>query len=169
MTEDFPKLYVYSYVEDQARLYGHTAEIEPTLEALEAYYNERVSDIYGDDDDDDDDDDDEYDYLGPVVVKLSFDKDLKMSKTAICRGCLEETLQGIKDLYAITMLFDELHIKYQHTNYGWFHIRIGGATKELRFSNRDKIVVGDPMWSARIFLRTTFDTLRKDLINFMAQ
>lgn len=168
MTEDFPKLYVYSYVEDQARLYGHTAEIEPTLEALEAYYNERVADIYGDDDDDDDDDY-ECDYLGPVVVKISFDKDLKMSKTAICRGCLEETLQGIKDLYTITMLLEELHIKYQHTNYGWFHVRIGGETKELRFSNRDKIVIGDPRWSARIFLHTKFDTLRKDLINFMAQ
>ena len=162
MTENFPILYVHSYVEDQAALYEQTAEIEPTLEALAAYYKNRDLEIG------------EYDYdddsgYGSLIVEMSFDRDFKMSQTAINYEYLNEALQRIKDLYAITMLLDELHIKYQHTNYGWFHIRIGGSTRELRFSNRDNIVVGDPMWSARIFLRTSFDTLRKDLINFMAQ
>lgn len=166
MTEDFPKLYVHSYIEDQVALYEHTAEIEPTLEALEAYYKKRDLEIGEHEEEYGYDDDLTYSSL---VVELSFDSDFKISQTAISYEYLNETLQGIKDLYAITMLLDELHIKYQHTNYGWFHIRIGGVTRELRFSNRDKIVVGDPMWSARIFLHTTFDTLRQDLINFMAQ
>ena len=166
MTEDFPKLYVYSYVEDQARIHEGEAEIEPTLEALEAYYKERDREIgeyeeeYGYDDDL---------ASSPLAVELSFDDNFNMTQTASGYEDLSETLQFLKDLYAIKMLLEELHIKNEHIRYGWFHVRIGGETKELRFSNRDKIVIGDPRWSARIFLHTKFDRLRKDLINFMAQ
>ena len=118
MTENFPKLYVKSYVEDQALLFMEEAEIEPTLEALMAYYIERVVDIYGDDEDDEDD----YDYSGPLLFILSFDRYFDMTATSSCRGYLAETLQHIKDLYTISQLLDELSIRIFHDDILYYKI-----------------------------------------------
>ena len=163
MTENFPKLYVKSYVEDQALLFMEEAEIEPTLEALMAYYKERVVDIYGDDEDDEDD----YDYNGPLLFILSFDRYFDMTATSNGHEYLAETLQHIKDLYTIGQLLDELSIRKKYVGNSWFHVLIHGKTVQLSFWDRTRIVISNILGRHTTFMNSNFDNLKKNLLTLL--
>lgn len=168
MDENFPKLHVKSYVEDQARIYEHSTVIDPTIDALKAYYVGRAKDVYAEEYGDDEEEYDD-DYYGSLCVELSFDADFTIYQTATCLEYHAETLQNIKDMYTICQILDELHIKKRYTNNMWFYISIGGETRQLRFWNTNNIVVGEATGPMQIFVRSTLETLKKDLLNLMAK